>query len=100
MRPRENMFRCSYSSILSSIVLFSGQMNFVHEFSLCMAAGRERPEGGTLTVRQLLRLPCQFAILCGIFFLSHNGRMVLNKYKMDKVCDLVSNQKCCTPMIQ
>lgn len=68
-----DMSRCSYSPALSSIVFSriifsSGQMNSVHEFSLCMVAGRERPEGGTLTVKQLLRLPCQHAILCGIFF--------------------------------
>lgn len=33
-----------------------------------MAVGRKRVEGGTLIVKQLLRLPCQLAILCSIFF--------------------------------
>lgn len=63
-----DMCRCSYSPVLFSIVFASGQMDSVHEFSLCTVAGREKPEGGTLTVKQLLRLPCQHAILCGIFF--------------------------------
>lgn len=30
MRPREDMSRCSYSPVLSSVVFSSGQMNSVH----------------------------------------------------------------------
>lgn len=48
----------------SCLVFSSGQMDSVHKFSLCTVAGREKPEGGTLTAKQLLRLPCQHAILC------------------------------------